>query len=79
MEFPNHIWVYIPGSPMRARAPCNHVVVMLAADWLRSEIWGFPTWSNMASIVRKYGIREGKTGIPILMLTNKALKYICNN
>ena len=72
MEFPNHVWVYIPGSLMRARAPFNHVVVMRAADWLRSEIWGFPTRSNMALIVRKYVIREGITGIPILMLTNKA-------
>ena len=52
MEFPNHVWVYIPGSIMRTRAPCNHVVVMLAADWLRSDIWGFPTRSNMALIVR---------------------------
>ena len=72
MEFPNHVWVYIPGSPMRTRAPCNHVVVMLAADWLRSDIWGFPTRSNMALIVRLYSIRKGKTGITMLMLTNKA-------
>ena len=72
MEFPNHVWVYIPGSIMRTRAPCNHVVVMLAADWLRSDIWGFPTRSNMALIVRKYGFCKGKTVITMLMLTNKA-------
>ena len=72
MEFPNHVWVNIPGTFLRARALGNHVVVMRAPDWLRSEIWGFPTRSKMALIVRQYWICKGKTGIPMLTLTNKA-------
>ena len=79
MEFPNHVWMYIPGISLRARALGNHVVVMRAPDWPRSDIWGFPSWIKMALMAKEYGIREGKNWILMPILTNKAWKHISNN
>ena len=79
MEFPNHVWMYIPGMSLRARALGNHVVVMRAPDWPRSDIWGFPSWIKMALMAKEYGIREGKKWILMPILTNKAWKHISNN